>query len=148
MTSLKIVVGSDHAGYKLKNLLKEYVSELGHKVTDYGTLECIPCDYPIVAFKTATAVASKNFDRGILICGTGLGMAIAANKVKGIRAVTCIDAFSAEMSIKHNNANILTLGERVIGIGSAKYILKVWLETSFEGGRHQERLSLIDEYND
>lgn len=148
MTSLKIAIGSDHAGFNLKNQLKDYVKELGHKVTDFGTIECVSCDYPIIAFKASVAVANKEFDRGILICGTGLGMAIAANKVKGIRAVTCMDGFSAEMSVRHNNANILTLGERVIGLGLAKSLVKIWLETTFEAGRHQERVSLIDSYDD
>lgn len=139
---MKIAVASDHAGFRLKELLKPAFQELGlnAELDDLGCYDESSVDYPDFAAKVAKGVAQGDYDRGILICGTGLGMAISANKVPGIRAVTVTDEFSARMSRAHNNANILTLGERVVGPGLAAQIIKAWLETEFEGGRHQRRV--------
>lgn len=148
MHSKKIVIGSDHGGYNLKHYLLASLKSLGYSVEDYGTNDTTSCDYPDIAFKVAKAVQGKKFDRGILICGSGLGMAMAANKLKGIRAVTCSDCYSAIMSVRHNNSNILTLGERVVGHGLADAIVDAWLEAEFEGGRHQRRIDKIDNFID
>lgn len=145
---MKIAVGSDHGGFTLKNSIVKTLQENGYVVEDLGTYSGESCDYPDIAFKVAEAVADNSFDRGILICGTGLGMAIAANKVKGIRAVTCSETFSARMSVEHNNANILTLGERTLGIEIAKEIVETWLSATFQGNRHERRVHKIDAYQD
>jgi ribose 5-phosphate isomerase B len=147
LKKLSVVIAADHGGFNLKNNLLEYVKSLGYSIEDYGTCNTNSCDYPDFAFKVAEAIKDKKYDRGILVCGSGLGMAISANKLKGIRAVTCTDSYCAKMSVLHNNANILTLGERVIGVSIAQEIVKVWLESEFEGGRHQKRLDKIDSYN-
>ena len=141
---MRIGIGSDHGGYSLKELLKDYLKEKdGIEVEDYGTFDNRSVDYPDFALKVARAVASGDVDRGILCCGTGIGVAITANKVPGIRAAVCSDTFSARMSREHNDANILCLGERVVGPGLALEILKVWLESGFEGGRHKRRIDKI-----
>ncbi len=142
---MKIAVGSDHAGYRLKGEVGVLLEELGHQAIDLGTYNEDSVDYPDFAKKVAEAVSLKEAELGILVCGTGLGMAIAANKVKGIRAVTCGDTFSARASREHNDANVLCIGARVTGGGLALDIVRVWLESSFKGGRHQRRVSKIME---
>ena len=137
----KILIGSDHGGFKLKNKIIEHIKAQGYEVEDFGTYTTDSCDY---AKKVAGEVI-KTGDKGILVCGTGIGMSIAANKVRGIRAALCSDTFSARMTRMHNNSNILCLGERVIGTGLALDIVDIWLQTEFEGGRHQKRIDLIGE---
>lgn len=146
MIGTKIVIGSDHGGLNLKNFLYQYLKDKDYNITDIGVHTNDSCDYPDTAFKVAEAVSDNQYDKGILVCGTGLGMAIAANKVKGIRAITCSDCYSARMSVEHNNANILTLGERVIGQGLAVDIVDNWLNSNYDGGRHQNRLNKINNY--
>lgn len=140
---MKIAIGSDHGGFKLKEEIKSYLAELGYEYHDFGTFSPEAVDYPDFARKVAEAVAKGDYERGILICGTGIGIGIAANKVPGIRAALCHDTFSARASREHNDANILTMGERVIGPGLAKEIVKVWLESEFAGGRHARRVEKI-----
>lgn len=140
---MKIAIGSDHAGVDLKQVLVEYLNTLGHEVKDYGTNSKESTDYPIHAGRVAKAVVNKEADYGILICGTGVGMSITANKFKGIRAAAVSEVFSAIASKQHNNSNILCLGARVIGVDVAKLITNSWLNASFEGGRHQKRVDLI-----
>ncbi|MFZ5943933.1 MAG: ribose 5-phosphate isomerase B [Bacillota bacterium] len=142
---MHVALGSDHGGYHLKEEIKKYLDEKGIKYTDFGTHATDSCDYPDIALPAAKAVAAGEFERGILICGTGIGIGIAANKVKGIRAALCHDTFSARASREHNDANILTLGERVIGRGLALDIVDIWLNTEFSGGRHQKRIDKIHE---
>lgn len=146
MDKIKLVIGSDHGGFKLKKHLIEYLESLGYSVEDFGTYSNERCDYPNIAFKVAASVRDKLFDKGILICTTGQGIAIAANKVKGIRACCCSDLLSARMSVSHNNANILTLGEKIVSPELARQIVNVWLEAKFEGGRHLQRLHQIEEF--
>ncbi|HHT85227.1 MAG: ribose 5-phosphate isomerase B [Bacillota bacterium] len=140
---MKIAVGSDHAGYRLKGEVAALIQELGHEVSDLGTHSEESVDYPDFAVKVARAVTGGEADLGILVCGTGLGMAIAANKVKGIRAVTCGDTFSARASREHNDANVLCIGARVTGGGLALEIVKTWSESEFQGGRHARRVQKI-----
>jgi len=141
---MKIAIGSDHAGFSLKENLKEYLKEKGIECQDFGTYMGEVVDYPDIAFKVASAVADGNFDRGILICGTGIGMSIVANKVKGVRASLCEDLFSARYSREHNDANILTLGAWKIGFRMAREITEVWLETPFSQiGDHVRRIKKI-----
>lgn len=144
--SLKVAIGSDHGGFRLKEEIIKLLQEEGLSFRDFGTHTPESCDYPDIAFAVATAVARGEYDRGILLCGTGIGMAIAANKVRGIRAALCHDPFSARMAREHNNANILTLGERVIGPGLAREIVRVWLKTEFAGERHARRVDKIAAY--
>lgn len=139
----KIAIGSDHAGFELKEQVKKSLESEGYSVTDYGTNSPDSVDYPLIAKALATSVASKNPNRGILICGTGIGMSIAANKVKGVIAANCFDTETARLARLHNNSNILTLGGRILNFDTAKNIVKVWLETDFEGGRHQRRIQEI-----
>ncbi len=141
---MKIAIGSDHAGFSLKHELVAWLEEKGHQVEDVGPFDESSCDYPIFAQAVAREVLGGKSERGLLICGTGIGMALAANRFKGIRAVNCNDLFCAKLSRQHNNSNTLTLGARVIGIGLAKAIIETWLETTFDGGRHQDRLDLLD----
>lgn len=140
---MKIAMGSDHGGIHLKNHLKDYLTEKGYEVIDKGTYTEESCDYPDYAAKVGYAVTGGEAELGILVCGTGLGISIAANKIKGVRAAVCGDVYSAKMSREHNNANILALGERVIGIGLAEMIVDVWLATEFAGGRHARRVDKI-----
>lgn len=142
---MKIALGSDHGGYELKQAVKEHLLALDHEVVDFGTDSPVSCDYPLIAEPAARAVACGECERGILICGTGIGIGIAANKVSGIRAALCHDTFSARASRNHNNANILTMGQRVIGEGLALDIIDVWLASEFEGGRHERRVGEIAE---
>ncbi|HHY12797.1 MAG TPA: ribose 5-phosphate isomerase B [Firmicutes bacterium] len=142
---MKIAIGSDHAGYRLKGEVAALAKKLGNQVLDLGTHSEESVDYPDFAVKVAQAVSRGEAGLGILVCGTGLGMAIAANKVRGIRAVTCGDTFSARASREHNNANVLCIGARVTGGGLALDIVRIWLESEFQGGRHQRRVSKITE---
>lgn len=142
---MKLVLGADHGGFDLKENIKQYLQEQGIEFTDYGTLTGERCDYPVVAKKAAEAVAAGTFDRAILFCGTGIGIGIAANKVHGIRAALCHDTFSAEYCRRHNDANILTMGGRVVGPGLAREIVRIFLTTPFDGGRHADRVAMIAE---
>ncbi len=144
MEKLKIAIGCDHGGFNLKKKVIDYLNARGLEFKDYGIYELASSDYPEVAKAVAKDVAGQKYDRGILICGTGLGMSIAANKTKGVRAVTIADTYSARVSRAHNNANILCLGERVIGEHLALDIVDMWLKTGFEGGRHKRRLDMIE----
>lgn len=141
---MKIAIGCDHAGFRLKQALLPKLQELGVEYDDLGTYDEASVDYPDFGLKVAAAVADGQYDRGILVCGTGLGMCITANKVPGVRAVTAHDVFSAEMSRRHNNANVLTMGERVVGPGIAAQVLEVWLASEFEGGRHGRRVDKMN----
>lgn len=139
----KIAVGADHAGFELKEKIKKVLEELGYQVVDFGTNSTDSVDYPLIAKDLAKSVAHKNPPKGILVCGTGIGMSIAANKIKGIIAAHCTDIETAKLARLHNNSNILTLGGRTTGYELAKEIVKAWLETDFEGGRHQRRVQEI-----
>ncbi len=136
-----IAIACDHAALEMKEAVKAFLAEAGVEYCDFGTYEPKSCDYPVYAAKAANAVASGECDKGILICGTG--MSLAANKVKGIRCVACSEPFSAKMSRAHNNANMLAIGARVIGIELAKMIISEFLNTPFEGDRHQRRVDMI-----
>ncbi len=141
----KLIVGCDHAAVALKDAVKAFLTETrGIDVTDAGAFDEKSVDYPTYGFRVARAVSAGEFAGGILICGTGLGMSMVANRVPGVRAALCGDLFSAEMSRRHNDANVLALGARVVGEGLALAIVKTWLETPFEGERHQRRLDLFD----
>ena len=142
---MKIAIACDHAGLNLKNSLTDRLEAEGHRVFDLGTNTADSCDYPTYAVGVAGSIVSGEADRGILICGTGLGMCIAANKVAGIRAVGPCDTVQAEMSRRHNDANILCLGERTMGRDQVLAIVDVWLKTPFDGGRHAHRLEMITE---
>ena len=140
---MKIALGADHAGYLLKEAVKNFLTEKEIEFKDFGTFKMDSCDYPEFAFKTGQAVLGSEANLGILICGTGIGMSIAANKMKGIRAAIAHNELSAKMSRLHNDANILCLGARMHEEDVAIEIIDAWLNTSFEGGRHQKRLNLI-----
>jgi ribose 5-phosphate isomerase B len=140
---VKVAIASDHAGYRLKEQLKPTLDELAVEYEDLGTFDETSVDYPDYGVKVAKGVAEGKYDFGVLVCGTGLGMCITANKVPGVRAVTAHDVFSARMSRLHNDANVLTMGERVVGPGVAAEVLKVWLTTEFEGGRHARRVEKV-----
>jgi len=142
---MRIAIGSDHAGYELKERIKELLTDLDLDFTDFGTNSLDSVDYPDIGCKVAEAVANNEYDRGILVCGTGIGMSITANKVPGIRAALCHDLFSARLSREHNDANTLVLGARVLGYGIALEIVHTWLLTEFVGGRHNRRISKIAE---
>lgn len=140
---MKIVIGNDHAAVQLKRTIAEYVESLGHEVVNFGINEGEKIDYPEMGEKVGRAVANGEFDCGILICGTGVGISIAANKVKGIRAAVCSDVATARLVKQHNNANIIAFGERIVGVELAKDIVKAYLEAEFEGGRHERRVNMI-----
>ncbi len=141
---MKVAIGADHGGYQLKEKIKEFLIENGYEIVDFGTHSEDSIDYPEIAYPLAKAVSNGECDRGILICGTGIGMSLVANKVKGIRAALCSDVYSARYSVLHNNANVLTLGGRVIGEGLAKEIVGAWLSESFsQGERHVRRVNKI-----
>ncbi len=140
---MKIGIGSDHAGYAMKQEITEYLREQGHEVTDYGTYSEERCDYPVYGEKVARAVRAGEVERGVLICGTGIGISLAANKVKGIRAAVCSEPYSAQMAVRHNDAQIIAFGARVVGIDTAKMIVDAFLGAEFEGGRHKRRVDLI-----
>ncbi|MDO5146586.1 MAG: ribose 5-phosphate isomerase B [Eubacteriales bacterium] len=140
---MKIGIGNDHAALEMKLQIKEFLEEMGHEVVDYGTHTKESCDYPVYGEKVARAVASGEVEQGIVICGTGVGISLAANKVRGIRCVVCSEPYSARLSKEHNNANMLAFGARVIGIEMAKMIVNEWLHAKFLGARHQERVDMI-----
>jgi len=143
---MKIAIGSDHAGYHLKQELIDLLRTGKYDFCDFGTASGEPIDYPDIAREVSNVVASGEYDRGILICGTGIGVCIAANKIKGIRAALCENEFTARMSREHNDANVLALGGRVIGAELAKAITRVWLETGFSGEtRHKMRIEKIEQ---
>lgn len=140
---MKIAIGCDHGGLEHKNAIADYLKENGFEVEDFGIYEAVSVDYPEIALKVANSVANSENELGILVCGTGIGMSLAANKVKGIRAAVCSEHFSAKYTRLHNNSNILCLGGRVIGIGTAIELADLFVNTEFEGGRHQRRVDMI-----
>ena len=142
---MKIAIGCDHGAFRLKNEIIEFLNSENYEVKDFGTYSEESCDYPDIALPVAEAVVNKEYDFGILVCGTGIGIGIAANKVPGVRAALCSDTFSAHATREHNNANILTMGQRVVGTGLAFDIVKTFLNTEFEGERHQKRIDKISE---
>ena len=142
---MKIAIGSDHLGVELKNIIRDFLKEKEIEVNDFGTMSKEPIDYPDIAKKVAKAVAKGDYERGILICGTGIGMTIAANKVKGIRAAVCHDLYSAERSRKSNNAQIMAIGALIIGSELAKKLVEVWLNSEFQGGRSERKVKKIME---
>ena len=141
---MKISLGCDHGGYALKEHIKAYLESKGHEVVDCGTYSTESCDYPIFGEAAARKVQSGECERGIVICTTGIGISIAANKVKGIRCAHCTDSLSAEMTRRHNDANVLALGAGITGPNLAKRIVEVFLNTEFEGGRHARRVGQLD----
>ncbi len=144
MENKKIALGCDHGGFNYKNKIIKYLEDKGYETIDVGTYTQESCDYPEIAHKVAKLVATKEAEKGILICGSGIGMSIAANKTKGIRAALCTETTSARLSREHNNSNILCMGERLIGETMALEIVETWLNTEFSGGRHQHRIDLIE----
>lgn len=140
-----IAIGSDHGGYLLKEEIKKHLEEKGWEFKDFGTDSTASCDYPVYAEKVCRAIQSGECEKGILVCGTGIGMSMCANKCKGIRAAVCGDHFSAEFTRKHNNANVLCLGARVTGSGVALQLVDIFLTTEFEGGRHEKRIEMMME---
>jgi len=140
---MKIAVGNDHRGFEAKQQIKSIITQLGHEVIDVGSNDDNPVDYPDAAYLAAMTVSKKEADRAILACGTGIGMSIAANKVKGVRAALCNDELSARVSRHHNDANVLCLSGDLIGEVLLRKIVEVWLETEFDGGRHQRRINKI-----
>lgn len=142
---MKIAIGNDHAATEMKFAMLAYLKELGHEVINFGTDGYESCNYPDFGEKVGRAVASGEADCGVLICGTGVGISIAANKVKGVRAAVCSDCATARLVKEHNNANVLAFGARIVGTELAKDILKAYLDAEFLGGRHQERIDMIHE---
>ncbi|WP_284140133.1 ribose 5-phosphate isomerase B [Virgibacillus sp. LDC-1] len=143
---MKVILSADHAGMTIRNEVKSLLDEMGIEYEDTGCSCETSVDYPDYALPAAERVANGEFDRGILICGTGIGMSISANKVKGIRCALVHDVYSAKLTRMHNNSNMIAMGERVIGQGLAREIAKTWLETEFEGGRHERRIEKITLY--
>src|SRR5262249_34496960 len=143
---MKIAVGSDHRGYELKRRVVALLAQLGHEVLDLGPEGGESVDYPDFAFQVARAVGEGKADRGILVCGTGIGMCIAANKVRGVRAAPCHDSITAEMSRRHNDANVLCLSADLLGEELIERMVRIWLETEFEGGRHARRVDKITRF--
>lgn len=141
---MKIAVGCDHGGFDHKNAIAEHLKQRGFEVVDYGIYENKSVDYPDIASKLCNGILEGEADLGILVCGTGIGMSIAANKFKGIRAAACSEHFSAKYTRLHNNSNVLCLGGRVIGIGTALELADLFVNTEFEGGRHQNRIDKIE----
>ncbi|MDE7038623.1 MAG: ribose 5-phosphate isomerase B [Lachnospiraceae bacterium] len=140
---MRIGIGNDHTAVAMKNEISDYLRELGHEVVDYGTDSSESCNYAVYGEKVARAVAAKDVDLGVLICGTGVGISLAANKVKGIRAAVCSESCTARLVRQHNNANILAFGARIIGVETAKEMVRAWLDAEFEGGRHRDRVDMI-----
>ena len=143
-----IALGSDHGGFGLKQEIIKHLEKKGVAYKDFGTDSLVSCDYPVYGELVAKAVVSGDYSLGIIICGTGIGISISANKVRGARAALCHDCYSAEYTRKHNDANILALGGRVIGVGHALKIVDIFIDTEFEGGRHARRVGLISEIED
>ena len=142
---MTIAMGNDHSAIELKNIIKEFVESKGYEVIDFGTNTPESCDYPVFGEKVGRAVASGEADLGIVICGTGVGISLAANKVKGIRACVCSEPYTAKLSKMHNNSNVLAFGARVVGSEMAKMITEEWLDAKYEGGRHQRRVDMLME---
>ena len=142
---MKIAIGCDHGGFEHKTAIADHLKERGFDIIDCGIYENVPVDYPDIAVKVAKEITDKNCELGILVCGTGIGMSMAANKINGIRAAACSDHFSAKYTRLHNNANILCLGGRVIGIGTAIELADIFVDTKFEGGRHLKRINKISD---
>ena len=142
---MKIIIGNDHSAVEMKNELVKFLEKMGHEVINVGTDETKSVDYPVFGKAVCKKVLENENSLGIAICGTGIGISIACNKVKGIRAGLCSESFSAKMTRKQNNANVLCLGARVIGIELAKDIVKTFIEEDFEGGRHQNRIDMLEE---
>jgi ribose 5-phosphate isomerase B len=142
--AMKLIIGCDHAAFGLKNIVKDYLIKEGHVVEDVGAFSADSVDYPQIGIQVAQQVSADNYDRGVLLCGTGLGMSMVANRFAHVRAALCNDLFAAAMSRRHNDANILVMGGRVIGDVLALEIVKTWLQTPFEGDRHQRRLDMFD----
>jgi ribose 5-phosphate isomerase B len=142
---MRVAIGADHAGFLLKEHLKQTLQRLGHSVEDFGTDSEASVDYPPICMAVGRAVVNKNADRGIVLGGSGQGEQIAANKVAGVRAALCNDLFTARLSREHNDANVLSMGGRIVAFGLADEILELWLDTPFAGGRHQRRLDQISE---
>ena len=140
---VRVAIGSDHAGYELKQHLVDFLSTVGHQVWDLGTDSTEPVDYPAICAAVGRAVTAGDADRGIVLGGSGQGEQIAANKIHGVRAALCNDLYTSRMSRAHNDANVLAIGARIVGDGLAEEIVATWLETSFEGGRHQRRVDQI-----
>jgi ribose 5-phosphate isomerase B len=141
---MKIAIGSDHAGFQYKEKIKEFLRNLGHEVQDFGTNSDAPVDYPLFIRPTAESVARGECERGIVLGGSGNGEAIVANRVKGVRCALCWNLESARLGREHNNANVISIGQRMVTLEMALEIVRVWLTTPFEGGRHQRRIDLID----
>lgn len=144
----KLVMGNDHVAVEMKKEIKAYLEEKGYEIIDIGTDKADRFDYPISGYRAAKMVAAGEVDGGIIICGTGVGISLAANKVDGIRACVCSEPYTAQLSRRHNNSNMLAFGARVIGVEMAKMICDAWLEAEFEGGRHQRRVDMIMEIQD
>ncbi len=140
---MKIALGCDHGGFEHKEAIFAHLKERGFEVEDFGIYECVSVDYPEIALKVANSVSKGENELGILVCGTGIGMSLAANKVKGIRAAAVSEHFSAKYTRLHNNSNILCIGGRVIGVGTALELVDLFVDTKFEGGRHQKRIDMI-----
>jgi ribose 5-phosphate isomerase B len=141
---MKIAIGSDHAGFRYKEKIKELLQSLGHDVTDFGTHSEEPVDYPLFIRPVTEAVARGEFERGVVLGGSGNGEAITANRVKGVRCALCWNVESARLGRQHNNSNVISIGERMVSLETALKIVRVWLTTPFEGGKHQRRIDLID----
>ena len=140
---MKIAIGNDHVAVEMKNHVKAYLEAQGHEVINFGTDSTERTDYPIYSNRVADAVVSGECELGILICGTGVGISIAANKIKGVRAVVCSEPYSAKLSRQHNNTNILAFGARVVGTATAEMIVDEFISAEYEGGRHQRRIDMI-----
>lgn len=140
---MKIAIGSDHGGFDLKNEIIGYLKEAGYEYNDFGTYSTDSVDYPDFGKKVSGSVAKGEYDKGIVICGTGIGISISANKVRGIRCALCSDIYSAKKAAEHNNANLIALGGRVLGVDLAKAIVEAYLSSEFEGGRHERRVNKI-----
>jgi ribose 5-phosphate isomerase B len=145
---MRVAVGSDHRGFQVKRKIVELVQRLGHEVVDYGAASEDAVDYPDFALQVALAVSAAQVDRGILICGTGIGMSMAANKVRGVRAALCHDDVTAEMSRRHNDANVMCLSADLLGARLIDRMIEIWLHTEFEGGRHARRVEKIRKIED
>lgn len=142
---MKLVIGNDHVAVEMKREIKKHLEAQGVEVIDIGTNDTASFNYPISGYKAAKLVAAGEVDGGVLICGTGVGISLAANKVEGIRACVCSEPFTARMSKEHNNANIIAFGARVVGVELAKMIVDEWLHAEFQGGRHQKRVDMLTE---
>ena len=142
---MKLAIGADHGGYALKTFILKYLTEQGHECVDYGCDSPERCDYPVYGERVARAVAGGECELGVLICGTGIGISLAANRVPGIRAAVCSEPYSAQLTREHNNANIICFGARVVGEGTAMTIVDAFLAAKFQGGRHAERVAMLDD---